>query len=302
MAMTGTAGLTLSPPHASWLSRGARTGALLVALTKPRVTALVVFTFAFGAAMAPGRASLWTLALSALGTLLVVAAANTLNMWWERDTDAKMTRTQGRPLATGALSPRVALAWGLGLFAASMPLLGAANARVAAVGALAFAIYVFAYTPLKRRTWHSLSLGALAGAAPPLMGWAAVTGSLDAGALALFAVLFVWQLPHSTAISLFRAEEYAAAGLRVCSVELGARAAVRATVGTSIALVALTAAPYALGLGGAKYALAAAVLGAGLLGVEARRAATDAVWGRRVFAASIAYQVLLFGALWLDRP
>lgn len=301
MAMTGEPGLSLVPPRASRLSGVARAFALLLALTKPRVTALVVFTFAFGAAMAPGRAAPGALALSALGTLLVVAAANTLNMWWERDTDAKMARTRGRPLATGALSPRVALAWGLGLFGASMPLLGAANGRVAAVGALAFATYVFVYTPLKRRTWHSLSLGALAGAAPPLMGWAAVTGSLDAGALALFAVLFVWQLPHSTAISLFRAEEYAAAGLRVCSVELGTRAAVRVTVGTSVVLVALSGAPYALGLGGARYAVAAAVLGAGFLGVEARRAAIPATWGRRVFGASIAYQVLLFGALWLDR-
>jgi heme o synthase len=301
MAMTGEPGLSLVPPRASRLSGVARALALLLALTKPRVTGLVVFTFAFGAAMAPGRAAPRALALSALGTLLVVAAANTLNMWWERDTDAKMARTRRRPLVTGALSPRVALAWGLGLFAASMPLLGAANARVAAVGALAFATYVFVYTPLKRRTWHSLSVGALAGAAPPLMGWATVTGSLDAGALALFAVLFVWQLPHSTAISLFRAEEYATAGLRVCSVELGARAAVRVTVATSMALVALTGVPYALGLGGARYALAAAVLGAGLLGVQARRVATVALWGRRVFAASIAYQVLLFGALWLDR-
>lgn len=301
MAMTSDPGLSLAPPPASRLSSVARALALLFALTKPRVTALVVFTFAFGAAMAPGRAAPWPLALSAAGTLLVVAAANTLNMWWERDTDAKMARTRGRPLATGALSPGVALAWGLGLFAASMPLLGAANARVAAVGALAFATYVFAYTPLKRRTWHSLSIGALAGAAPPLMGWAAVTGSLDAGAFALFAVLFVWQLPHSTAISLFRAEEYAAAGLRVCAVDLGARAAVRVTVATSVVLVALSGAPYALGLGGARYALAAAALGAALLAVEARRAPTDAAWGRRVFAASIVYQVLLFGALWLDR-
>lgn len=301
MAMTSDPGLTVPPPSEWWLSGLARALRLLLALTKPRVTGLVVFTFAFGAAMAPGRAAPAALALSAAGTLLVVAAANTLNMWWERDTDAKMARTRGRPLATGALSPRVALAWGLALFAASMPLLGAANARVAGVGALAFATYVFAYTPLKRRTWHSLSLGALAGAAPPLMGWAAVTGTLDAGALALFAVLFAWQLPHSTAISLFRAEEYAAASLRVCALDLGARATVRVTVVSSVALVALTAAPYALGLGGVGYALAAALLGAGLLGVEARRAASDAAWGRRVFAASIVYQVLLFGALWLDR-
>lgn len=279
-----------------------RVAGQLLALTKPRVTALVLFTFAFGAAMAPGRVALAPLTLSAFGTLLVVAAANTLNMWWERDTDAQMARTRGRPLVTGALSPRVALAWGLGLFTLSMPLLAAANVRVLAVGVLAFATYVFLYTPLKRRSWHSLSVGALAGAAPPLMGWAAVTGSLDAGALALFAVLFVWQLPHSTAISLFRADEYAAAGLRVCSVDLGVRAAKRITVGASVGLVALSFLPYALGLGDARYALAAAVLGVGLLAVEARRAASDAAWGRRVFAASIAYQLLLFGALWLDRP
>ncbi len=276
-------------------------GLLLIALTKPRVTALVLFTFAFGVLIAPGRGSPALVMAAALGTSLVVGAANVLNMWWERDTDARMARTRARPLASGALSPRAALVFGATLFGLSVPLLAAANLRVLALGLVAFGTYVFLYTPLKRRTWHSLSIGAIAGAAPPLMGWVAVTGTLDLGGAALFLVLFVWQLPHSTAISLFRAEEYAGAGLCVCATELGAGRAKRVTIAASVVLVGLTYLPYHLGLGGAKYALVALALGAALLAVELRGAPSDAAWGRRVFGASIAYQVALFGALWLDR-
>lgn len=185
-----------------------------LALCKPRITCMVVATGIAGALAArvrPTASSVYAL----FGTTLIVAGANVLNMWIERDTDAMMERTKNRPLATGRVAPNVGLAFGLALSLVAIPLLLACNARVALLGVVALVIYAAVYTPLKRTTMWALPIGAVAGAMPPAMGRVAVTGSFDLGALYLFAVLFAWQLPHFVAIAMVRADEYSAAGLAI---------------------------------------------------------------------------------------
>src|SRR4051812_29754215 len=185
-------------------------------LTKPRITALVVFTTATGLWLAPARPALAAVLFPLVGTALIVAAANVLNMFLERDTDALMPRTMRRPLPSGRVSPRGALLFGLLLASLSVPLLTfGAGAIPAILASIALVSYVLVYTPMKRRTAASLLVGAVAGAIPPLIGWTAATGRIDLPGLLLFAVLFLWQVPHFLAITLLRRKEYARAGLIV---------------------------------------------------------------------------------------
>ncbi|HEV8549003.1 MAG TPA: heme o synthase, partial [Polyangiaceae bacterium] len=207
---------TVSLPEAP-----AKSGVLgaLVELTKPSIAALVMVTAACGALVASRPLSVVRLLVALFATTLVVGAANALNMYAERDSDALMRRTRERPLPSGRLSAEVAL--GFGLLAASLGLnvLGVVSGGLAcALTLLAFASYVFVYTPLKRVTPHALVVGALPGALPPLIGYAAVDGKLGWPALFLFAVLFVWQMPHFLAISLFLREDYRRGGMQVYSV------------------------------------------------------------------------------------
>ena len=201
----------------------ARTGAAafvrdILQLSKPRITGLVIFTFGGGLLLAPGAIDAGRALIALLGTTLIVAAANALNMYLERDRDGLMRRTARRPLPEGRLAPFVALSLGAMLASAAIPMmLVGGGFLVAALGLFAFYAYVWGYTPLKRRSWLALYVGAIPGALPPLMGWATATGQADAPALALFAVMFVWQIPHFVAIAIFRAEDYAGAGFRVLS-------------------------------------------------------------------------------------
>src|SRR5579871_310059 len=197
----------------------------LVALTKPRITALVLLTGAVGTCLAPGHAPAAKRLLALAGTALIVGAANALNMWWERDVDALMSRTRNRPLPAGRMSPDVALAFGLALAVVSAPMLFLVNVVTGLLGLVALASYVLVYTPLKRSTHWALLVGAVPGAMPPLLGWTATTGSIGLGGALLFVVLFLWQVPHFAAISIFRAGEYARAGLQVVSVQHGEAAA-----------------------------------------------------------------------------
>jgi heme o synthase len=185
-----------------------------VALCKPRITLMVTATGvagALGARVPPNASSLYALT----GTLLIVAGANVLNMWLERDSDALMERTRNRPLAAGRIASHHGLLFGLLLSLAAIPLLAACNVLVASLGVAALVIYAGLYTPLKRLTMWALPIGAIAGAMPPAMGRVAAIGAFDRGALYLFAVLFAWQLPHFVAIAMARADEYARAGLAV---------------------------------------------------------------------------------------
>jgi heme o synthase len=284
----------------------------LAALAKPRITVIVVATCAAGMAIAPVRIPLPLAALALFGTSLIVASANVLNMWWERETDGLMARTRLRPLPAGRMAPDVALFFGLALGASSVPMLVAVNPLTAALGVLALVTYVLAYTPLKRHTSLALWVGAVPGAMPPLMGWTSATGSLFAapargvaglGGVLLFLFLFAWQLPHFNAIALFRAEDYAKAGLKVVSVERGERAAKGHIAGYTVLLVAVSFGLVAAHVAGTAFMLSAVALGVAFLvlaGSGLRRNA-GAGWARGVFAYSIVYLTLLLAILVVDR-
>jgi protoheme IX farnesyltransferase len=301
-------GLTAPAPAASARAGASAFARDLLALGKPRITALVVFTFGGGLLLAPGAIDPARALIALVGTTLVVAAANALNMYLERDVDGLMRRTRRRPLPAGRLPAFVALALGAMLASAAIPLMLAGGGfLVAGLGLLAFYAYVCAYTPLKRRSWTALYVGAVPGAMPPLMGWAAVTGRLDPAALALFAVMFVWQIPHFVAISIFRAEEYEAAGFRVLSLAREP-ALTRATViATTVALLPVSLLLPALGAAGILYTVAAVLLGLVFLARAARGLRLDAAdprarrWAKGLFLYSLIYLVLLFAALAVDR-
>jgi protoheme IX farnesyltransferase len=277
----------------------------LVALTKPRITTLVLVTGAAGMCLAPGHASLRTLLLSLVGTALIVGSANALNMWWERDVDRHMARTRNRPLPAGRLSPDVALVFGLALGVVSAPMLFLVNVTTGLLGLVALVTYTVVYTPLKRHTHLALLVGAVPGAMPPLLGWTTVTGTVGLGGLLLFAVLFLWQVPHFAAISIFRAEDYARAGLKVVSVQHGERAARRTIAVWTVLLVGTSMSFQPLGFAGTTYLAVATALGAGFLAMAIRGlrpARLDvARWAKRVFAYSIPYLSILLVALLLDR-
>ncbi len=273
----------------------------VVALAKPRLSLLVVCTAAGGLWLAPGRRDLVTAAALLVGTALVVGAANALNNFLERDVDALMRRTRDRPLPAGRLDPWVAVALGLGVPAVALPALALyTNPLTAALGALALFSYVVLYTPLKQRSSLALFVGAVPGAIPPLMGWTAATGRLDPGGLALFAILFCWQLPHFLAISMYLKEDYARGGLKVFALVHGERAAKLWAAATSLALVPMSLLLVPLELAGTFYGVSAAVLGTGLAahalsGLWQPDAGNR--WARNFFLFTLAYLTLLFAAL-----
>ena len=276
----------------------------VVALAKPRITGMVVITFAGGLWLAPGQIAGWRAIMTLLGTALLVAASNTFNMYLERDVDPLMERTRDRPLPRAALSPETALAFGTLLACAAVPLvfLGG-NLLTGLLGLAALGSYVVVYTPLKRHSAIALFVGAVPGALPPLMGWTAVTGRLDAPGLALFAILFLWQIPHFLAIATYRAADYARAGFKVLPLAISTRATRATIVLFSVGLVAATIALEPLRVAGAGYLVCATLLGAVFIGWAAagfRRAAANA-WARSLFLYSIVYLTLLFVALVIDR-
>jgi protoheme IX farnesyltransferase len=294
----------LSAPAATALARplGAQARAM-VELAKPRITTMVVVTFAGGLWLAPGANGGWRHALALLGTVLIVAAANALNMFYERDVDGLMERTRRRPLVERRLSPDAAVGFGAVLACAAVPLLlYGANPLTAVLGLVAFASYVWAYTPLKRVSGIALWVGAVPGAMPPLMGWTTATGRLDAPGLALFAILFVWQLPHFLAIALYRAEDYGAAGIRVLPLSVGAAATRWHIIGWTVVLVASSLLPVPFGVGGWLYCAAAVLLGGWFLGrtLVGYRAEAPRPWARSVFLVSLVYLTGLFAALAVD--
>ncbi|XXS76867.1 heme o synthase [Sorangium sp. So ce131] len=292
-----------------------RVAADLVSLTKPRVTRMVVATMLGGmwvasrylrsglageAAVERAAVPATQLVLALLGTVLVVSGANALNMYIERDTDRLMARTKTRPLPAGRLAPEVALWFGVAISAASLPLLFlGVNATTGALAALALLSYVLVYTPLKRRTTLALPIGAIPGAIPPLLGWTSITGRIDAPGFLLFAVLFLWQIPHFLAIATFRRDDYRRAGHKVLTVEKGDRTTRIHIVGYLALLVLASVLFVPFGVGGPVYLGAAIVLGGGFFGLGAaglRPSAGDR-WARKLFFASMVYLVLLFAAL-----
>jgi protoheme IX farnesyltransferase len=270
-------------------------------LAKPRLSGLVLVTTSGGLSLAPGHISAARAALTVLGTAAVVGAANSLNCYLERDTDGLMRRTRDRPLPAGRLDPVIALAMGLVVPAFALPVLALAAGRLTALLALvALVSYVAVYTPMKRRSSLALLVGAVPGAIPPLLGWTAVTGRLDAGGLALFALLFAWQLPHFLAISLYLREDYARGGMKVFSLVHGEAATRRWIAWSSLLLLPASLLPVALGqagwaYGGVALASSLAFLGFALTGLTPRGESPR--WARQVFLATLVYLTVLMVAL-----
>lgn len=277
----------------------------VISLTKPRITLLVIVTMLGGMGLAKRVGAVVDLSLSKalfalLGTVLVVSGASAFNMYLERDTDALMARTMRRPLPAGRLAPGVALATGIVLGFASVPLLlWKVNLTTGLIAGFALISYSFVYTPLKRRTPLALPIGAVPGAVPPLLGWTAVTGRIDTAGLVLFAILFFWQLPHSLAIATFRCDDYRRAGTKVLPAEYGDRVTRAHIVVESVLLVGVSVLLVPLGVAGAFYLVSALLLGAAFLAVAVAglRRTAGLRWARWLFAVSILYLVLLMAAL-----
>lgn len=276
----------------------------LVALTKPRITTLNLVATAAGFGLARSQPSAATFAATMVGTALVVGSANALNCYLERGVDRYMARTRNRPLPAGRLAPQVAVIFGIALAALGVPLLTfAVNPLAGLLATVALVSYVLVYTPLKQVSPAALLVGAVPGAAPPLIGWAAATGQVDPPGVALFALLFLWQVPHFLAITLYRKEDYARAGFKILPLERGETATRRALAVYQVATVLASLALVPLAGAGLVYLVAAIVLG-GLTLVSARRGLRADVgpkWARSFFMSTNVYLTLLMGALMIDR-
>jgi protoheme IX farnesyltransferase len=275
----------------------------VLSLSKPRVTALVLATTAGGIWLAPASLTPFAILLTLVATAMTVGAANTLNCYLEREVDGRMTRTRTRPLPAGRLPAGVALWTGLALAVVSVPILTfAVNPVTGALGALALVSYVVLYTPMKLVSPLALFVGAIPGAIPPLLGYTAATGRLDALGVSLFGILFLWQIPHFIAIGLYRKDDYANAGFRILPVVYGERAARWHALVWSLALASASLAPYALGATGIAYLVTAVVLGVGFVGaaVAGFRKTADRRWARAFFLYSIVYLTVLFAVLMVD--
>ncbi len=275
----------------------------VVSLAKPRITLMVLLTAAGGMWLAPGSLDALTVFVMVSTTGLVVAAANSLNCWLERDSDRLMRRTANRPLPDRRLPPSVALTMGVVLGLISIPVLTFfVNPLTGALGAIALISYVTVYTPMKRTSSVALLVGSVPGALPPLMGWTAATGKLEAPGLALFAILFLWQVPHFIAISIYRQEDYARAGLKTLPGERGEAVATMQTIFYTGLLVVVSVLLYVYRVSGMVYLASALVLGIGFFGiaVSGLRAENKHRWARKTFIASLFYLTFLFAAIIVD--
>ena len=274
-------------------------------LAKPRITLMVVMTTYVGFAVAHrGPLALGLLAATLIGTALVAAGSATMNMLLERRTDALMLRTRNRPLPAGRLRNVDALAFGLFLSSAGLALLVfRAGPLPAAVALATWASYLFLYTPLKTRTSLATMVGALPGALPPVIGWTAAAGRLEPGAFVLFAIMFLWQIPHFLAIAWIYREDYARGGLPMLPVlDPEGRMTGRQAVANSLALTLISLTPAVAGLAGRAYLVGAALLGFGFTGVAIYAAVLRTTMAaRRLFLASLLYLPALYALLLADR-
>lgn len=280
-----------------------------VALGKPRITFMLLFTTFAGMWLSPMPLHTGPVLVALLGIALVFYGANALNMFLEVDVDGLMTRTRNRPLPSGRMLPPVALRAGIAASVAAIALLTfAVNPLTGLLAAVSLVIYVLLYTPFKRRSTLALLVGAIPGAAPPLLGWTAVTNRIDPGALSLFFVMFVWQLPHFLAISVFRRDEYMRAGLKVVPGVSGMLAAKLRIVLYAAVFGVATLPAYTMGFASSGYLVVALVSGLGFFAMALSGLATtkgspseidaaDARWSRRLFAVTLLHLPLLFGAM-----
>jgi protoheme IX farnesyltransferase len=276
----------------------------VVELTKPRITMMSVLVAAGSMALAPQSLG-WTNALlSLLAVGLSVAGAGALNMYLERDVDGLMTRTRTRPLPEGRMDPFWALLVGGTLAFASLPLMAiASNGPIAtALTGFALFLYVLVYTPMKQRSPWSLVVGAVPGAMPALMGYAAASGALDMAGLCLFGIVFFWQLPHFLAIGMYREQEYVAAGHKLFNTGRTVDFTKTMIIATTAPLIACSVMLWPLGVGSWVYGAVASLLGVWftVLCVSGFTASNANRWARRVFFGTLAYQTILFAVLGLD--
>jgi protoheme IX farnesyltransferase len=281
-----------------------------IRLTKPRITWLILMSTGVGYFFGLRGVSLWQIHWWALlntliGTGLIASGTAALNQWYERDADAKMRRTSHRPIPSGRLNANRALAFGICLaIAGFVELAWFVNLLSSVLGIATLVSYLFFYTPLKQRSWLSTTVGAFPGAMPPMIGFAAASGTLTAEAWVLFAILFLWQFPHFYAIAWMYREDYARAGIRMLPVvEPDGHSTARQIVLCASLLIPVSLAPGLLGMSGKLYLLGALLLGAWFL-YSGVRAASDLsiLRARGVLLVSVIYLPLLYGLMLLDRP
>ncbi len=274
-----------------------------VALLKPRVMSLVVFTGFAGLVVAPGSMHPVLGAIAVLCIAVAAGAAGAINMWYDRDIDALMKRTRRRPIPMGRVAPEDALVFGVMMAIGAVTLMWlATNIMAAVLLATAVLFYVFVYTIwLKRRTPQNIVIGGAAGAFPPAIGWAAATGGIGMESVLLFLIIFFWTPPHFWALALFRKDEYAAAGVPMLPVVRGRRETKRQILIYTLIMAPLGVAPVLFGLAGWAYGVAAAALGAVFI------AAAVTLWfdrtdraAKRLFGYSIFYLFALFALLVID--
>ena len=277
----------------------------LVELTKPRINLMVVLTAGIGMLLASkGTLSIELVFHTLLGTALLSAGSSALNQVIERDLDGLMRRTADRPLPAGRMSPDVALFFGIAIaIGGLLELAIGANLLTALLGAVALAGYIFVYTPLKRVSSLATVVGAVPGAIPPLMGWAAVDNQIGAGAWVLFGILFLWQLPHFLAIAWMCREDYARAGFPMLSViEPDGRSTARQMILYGVALLPVSLLPTILGLTGITYFLGTLALGCFFLGFcVAFSLSFSHQAARRVLLISVLYLPAVLVVMVLDR-
>jgi protoheme IX farnesyltransferase len=272
-------------------------------LTKPRITLLILICAAVGYAFGGGSFHTATFLHALMGTALLASGTAALNQWYEVDSDARMRRTQRRPIPAGRMKRRHALIFGLMVSAVGfVELWAGANRLSAALGLFTLVSYLLVYTPLKRRSPLATTVGAIPGAMPPLIGYAAASGRLDIAAFALFLILFIWQFPHFDAIAWMYRDDYARGGIRMLPViEPDGESTARRVVLCSIVLIPISLLPPVLGMTGAAYAFAAIAGGLGLLYFGARLAREKTVArARGVLIATIVYLPMVLGVMVLD--
>ena len=276
-----------------------------IQLTKPRITWLILMSTGVGYFFGAMDGWTWSVLLhTLLGTAFIASGTAALNQWWEREADKKMVRTQNRPLPAERLHPTRALIFAIVLSAIGFAELSlGANPLTGLLGLFTLASYLFVYTPLKQRTPHATTIGAIPGAMPPLIGYAAAHGTLTAQGWALFAILFLWQFPHFYAIAWMYKDDYSKAGIKMLPVvDPSGDSTVRQILFYSLALIPISLLPRYLGMSGNVYLVGALILGAIYFysGVLVARELNRAQ-ARRVLLVSIVYLPVLYGLMMADR-
>ncbi len=276
-----------------------------IALTKPRVTWLILMSTAIGYWFGTSTGIDWLVLLHAIiGTGLLASGTFTLNQWYERDADSRMHRTKQRPLPTGRITPRAAIVFGFILSVVGfVELYYGANPLTAWLGLFTEASYLLFYTPLKQLSWHSTTVGAIPGAMPPLIGFAAAANSLTWDAWALYAILFLWQFPHFYAIAWMYREDYQRAGIRMLPVvEPDGASTARQILIASVVLIPVSLLPAYLSMAGTWYSIGAVAMGLFFLRAGFRVARERTILrARGVLLASVVYLPVLYGLMLLDR-